>query len=264
MKKYIALFLALIMSLSLCACGSTTTNSTQKDPETFTTSDKATDENGTLNAPSVNSEKNRKDTTDYGDPADLSKPNEVIDCFKKTPVASEDSSNLGFAMVNTGVYTDDTIPTYDSVISNMITDAKYSYDAENQTVKITGDMDAASMRVMFRYLGISDSNSPDDFGGYDPEYTEKQSREYEQCEKHEQQRGEPWTPSVPVDEPVLQRTEHDVERNGPEEGTYYEGELPEHDYSHQYQYRQEEELPEKQVVLADGVVEFCHKRKFCV
>ena len=37
-----------------------------------------------------------------------------------------------------------------------------------------------------------------------------------------------------------------------------------HDYSHQYQYRQEEELPEKQVVLADGVVEFCHKRKFCV
>ena len=167
MKKYIALFLALIMSLSLCACGSTTTNSTQKDPETSTTSDKATDENGTLNAPSVNSEKNRKDTTNYGDPADLSKPNEVIDCFKKTPVASEDSSNLGFAMVNTDVYTDDTIPTYDSVISNMITDAKYSYDAENQTVKITGDMDAASMRVMFRYLGISDSNSPDDFGGYD-------------------------------------------------------------------------------------------------
>ena len=98
MKKYIALFLALIMSLSLCACGSTTTNSTQKDPETSTTSDKATDENGTLNDPSVNSEKNRKDTTDYGDPADLSKPNEVIDCFKKTPVASEDSSNLGFAI----------------------------------------------------------------------------------------------------------------------------------------------------------------------
>jgi uncharacterized lipoprotein YehR (DUF1307 family) len=42
MKKYIALFLALIMSLSLCACGTSNT-----------TSSKATDDNGSLNAPNI-------------------------------------------------------------------------------------------------------------------------------------------------------------------------------------------------------------------
>lgn len=166
MKKYIALFLALIMSLSLCACGSTTTNSTQKDPETSTTSDKATDENGTLNAPSVNTDKNEEDKENMDEPADLEDSDTVISLFKRVSVTSEDSDNLGFAMVNSGYYTDDTIPTLDSVISNMITDAKYEYDTENHIVTVTGDMDAASMRVMFRYLGISDTGS-DPFGGYD-------------------------------------------------------------------------------------------------
>lgn len=155
MKKYIALFLALIMSLSLCACGTSNT-----------TSSKATDDNGSLNAPNISdSTKEDKGTTvDSEDPADLSNGREVLSCFKKTEVC-DTSTMLGGILADYASYTDDTMPTYESVFDNMLTDAEYGYDEESTSISVTGDMDVASLRTLMKFTCYIDDYDP--FQGYD-------------------------------------------------------------------------------------------------
>lgn len=152
--KITAILLTLVMGLSLCACGNTTTNDTPKP----------TDENGTLTEPNLST--STKDTTDenVGVPADLSKTNEVLKSFKGTS-ALIITDLMGGIMMNDAGYTESTLPTYSEVFDNMVDDVEYTYDAESGVIKVTGDLDVASIRTLLKFT--CDLGDYDPFRGYD-------------------------------------------------------------------------------------------------
>lgn len=152
--KIIAILLALVMGLSLCACGNTSAGG----------STKPTDENGTLSAPDLSGSSKNDTDENVGVPADLSKTHEVLKSFKNTP-ALISTDIMGGIMMDDAGYTESTLPTYAEVYDNMVDDVEYTYDAESGVIKVTGDLDVASIRTLLKFT--CDLGDYDPFQGYD-------------------------------------------------------------------------------------------------
>lgn len=151
--KIIAILIVLVMGLSLCACGNTTTSSSS-----------TTDENGTLSAPDLSTSTKDDTNENVGVPADLSKTHEVLKCFKDTSALSI-TDLMGGIMMNDAGYTESTLPTYAEVYDNMVDDVEYTYDPESGVIKVTGDLDVASIRTLLKFT--CDLGDYDPFQGYD-------------------------------------------------------------------------------------------------
>lgn len=152
--KIIAILMTLVIGLSLCACGNTTTSG----------STKPTDENGTLSAPDLSTSTKDDANENVGVPADLSKTHEVLKSFKNTSALSI-TDLMGGIMMNYAGYTESTLPTYAEVFDNMVDDVEYTYDAESGVIKVTGDLDVASIRTLLKFT--CDLGDYDPFQGYD-------------------------------------------------------------------------------------------------
>lgn len=156
-----AILLALVMSLSLCACGGTTDTTSAKDTSTKEGTS-AVDENGTLSDPAVD-QTDKTNEEEETKAVDLTKPDKVIESFKLTHMITSDDA-LGDILVNKAGYTDETMPTYGSVFGNMLTETKYNYDVENVTLTVTGDLDVASLATMLKFTMSLDEST---FQGFD-------------------------------------------------------------------------------------------------
>lgn len=164
--KITAILLALVMGLSLCACGNTTTatNNEQTNTETTATANQNTNEDGTLSAPSFKGE----EVPEYEDNEvpDLNSAEDIIASFKRSNPFT-DTYPMGQALIDNGVYDSmDEFPTNEEIFSNMIDDIKYEYDTETHCLTVSGDLDTASLNTMIKYVADMDNL----FGFYDRLY----------------------------------------------------------------------------------------------
>ena len=164
--RIITILLALVMGLSLCACGNTTTatNNEQTNTETTATAKQNTNEDGTLSAPSFKGE----DTPVYENNKvpDLNSAEEMIASFKRTNSLTENHP-MGQAFIDSGLYvSEDDFPTFEEIFSNMIDDVKYEYDTSTHYVTVSGDLDTASLNTLSKYVADIDNH----FGFYDRLY----------------------------------------------------------------------------------------------
>lgn len=158
LKKFIAIVMALVMSLSLCACGGTTTNST---------TDQNVNEDGTLSGPSFkNTDKTEEDTDTSTKAPDLNDADGIIASFKRTnPVTANHA--MGQAFIDSGLYaSEDDFPTNSEIYANMLDNVTYEYDVNTHYLTVSGDLDTASLNTLAKYVVGIDNH----FGYYDRLY----------------------------------------------------------------------------------------------